>query len=64
MPIAIPWRCPACGTPIHHAEALPNPAVTYRCQVCRLELSVDADTGRLAVVPLADEHQRTLRTQT
>jgi hypothetical protein len=27
----------------------------YRCQVCRLELRVDADTGRLAVVPLPDD---------
>ena len=62
MPTSILWRCPACGTPIHHTEALPNPAVTYRCQVCRLELSVNANTGRLAVVPLADENHHTTRT--
>jgi rubredoxin len=51
----MPWRCPACGTPIHHTEALPNPAVTYRCQVCRIELRLDDETGKLAVVPFPEE---------
>jgi rubredoxin len=46
------WNCPACGTSIHHVEDIPNPAVTYRCQVCRLELRVNNDTGKMVVVPL------------
>jgi len=51
----MPWRCPACGTPIHHTEDLPNPAVTYRCPVCRLELHRDPETGKMVVAPLPDE---------
>jgi len=50
----MPWQCPACASPIHHTETLPNPAVTYRCQVCRLELRADAG-GKLAVVPFHDD---------
>jgi hypothetical protein len=59
----MPWRCPACGTVLQHAEALPNPAVTYRCSVCRLELHSDADSGKMAVVPLPDEKPQTVSTK-
>ncbi len=51
----MPWRCPACEAVIQHADALPNPAVTYRCQVCRLELRVDPDTEKMVAIPLQDE---------
>jgi hypothetical protein len=51
----MPWKCPACGSPIQHTEDIPNPAVTYRCSVCRLELRVTPDTSKLAVVPIPDD---------
>jgi hypothetical protein len=47
----MPWRCPACQSPIRlrPAEDRPQPRVIYRCSVCRLELTLDPETGRLDV---------------
>jgi len=51
----MPWTCPACRTPIHHAdsEQRPRTGVTYRCHICRLELVVDIERNHLVLAPLA-----------
>jgi hypothetical protein len=53
----MPWSCPACRTPIHHAplEDRPRANALYRCHICRLELVVDPDTGRLRIAPMRDD---------
>jgi hypothetical protein len=50
----MPWKCPACSTPIPHLplEHVPRPNVVYRCCVCRLELIFDYDHRKLTVPPL------------
>jgi len=50
----MPWRCPACSTPIRHgaSELAPRFGTVYRCHVCRLELVVDAETQQMKVAPL------------
>ena len=50
----MPWKCPACSTQIVHAvtELQPIAGIVYRCHVCRLELTIDSTTGKLALVPL------------
>jgi transposase-like protein len=50
----MPWRCPACQTPIHHhdIENAPRPGARYRCHICRLELMLDRQTNRLQVTPI------------
>ena len=50
----MPWKCPACSTPIRHneLEATPRPDVVYRCHVCRLELVADKTSSTLVVAPL------------
>jgi len=52
----MPWRCPACQTQIRHSEteAMPRPAVIYRCHICRLELVIDDEWQRLRVRPFVD----------
>jgi len=49
----MPWRCPACQSPINHSpiEAQPRAGVRYRCHICRLELELDTDTNELDVAP-------------
>jgi hypothetical protein len=46
----MPWRCPACDTPIQHTETEERPrvGVLYRCHLCRIELVVDLRTNKLA----------------
>ncbi len=64
--IRMPWRCPACRTPIRHGENEEGPraGVIYRCPICRLELQRNTATGLLDVVPLpADEKDRSRRTR-
>jgi hypothetical protein len=53
----MPWSCPACRTPIHHAanEDRPRANSLYRCHICRLELILDPETGRLTVAPVVDD---------
>jgi hypothetical protein len=51
----MPWRCPACQTPIRHDEDAPRPRTIYRCHVCRLELILDETTHKLTVAPLPGE---------
>jgi hypothetical protein len=43
------WKCPGCGSDIRRSEETPRPGVVYRCHICRLELILDATTGRLTV---------------
>ncbi|HMD37620.1 MAG TPA: hypothetical protein VKH42_21740 [Vicinamibacterales bacterium] len=50
----MPWTCPACQNAIQHspAEATPSVGVTYRCPICRLELIVDPDRGKMTLAPM------------
>jgi hypothetical protein len=45
------WRCPGCRLPLHQvgADRVAKRKVTYRCHVCRLDLVVDWNGGRLIV---------------
>jgi hypothetical protein len=50
---------PACATPIpfRALEAKPRTDVSYRCPICRLELTYDEKQNRLDVPPLdSDTH--------
>jgi hypothetical protein len=49
----MPWKCPACATPIAHRpiEAGPLPGTRYRCHVCRLELVIGEKNGELTLPP-------------
>ena len=54
----MPWRCPACETPVRHGERDtdgPRPGQVYRCHVCRLELVLDTTTKKLTVTPFPPE---------
>jgi rubredoxin len=63
----MPWRCPACQTHIRHSEIeeQPRPGQLYRCSICRLELLLDEQSGRLTVAPMRgdapDEKDRPTR---
>jgi hypothetical protein len=53
----MPWKCPACSTPIRQqlqasGHEAPRPACIYRCSVCRLELLLSDDGLKLVVAPL------------
>jgi hypothetical protein len=48
----MPWKCPACQTPIAHNGDASEPKRVYRCHVCRLELTLDETTHKLTLVPL------------
>ena len=53
----MPWRCPVCQTEVRHSALDEQPRVgLYRCHVCRLELTFDRDTERMAVAPLEVDH--------
>jgi hypothetical protein len=47
----MPWKCPACQTSINHTDPEPKPGRVYRCHICRLELVLDPETGRLVLAP-------------
>jgi hypothetical protein len=53
----MPWKCPACSTPIRQqliaaGHDAPRPGAVYRCGVCRLELVLDGDANRMTPAPL------------
>jgi hypothetical protein len=52
----MPWRCPACETPIRHSEheERPRTGVLYRCHLCRIELVLDVRTDRLTAAARPD----------
>ena len=50
--IHVPWKCPSCQTQIRQDAGLPKFGQIYRCPVCRLELTVNAETGRFDVVTM------------
>jgi hypothetical protein len=52
------WTCPACRTTIQHTEEQPRPGTIYRCHVCRLELVVDTELGKLTLAPLPTDDAR------
>ena len=68
----MPWKCPACSTPIRHqltaaGDEAPRPGVIYCCSVCRVELILDAGAHQMTIAPLAggmsdDAHRGTQRT--
>jgi hypothetical protein len=45
------WQCPVCQNSIRHSELDQSPrlGVSYRCHICRLELTVDPSTHDLTV---------------
>jgi hypothetical protein len=49
----MPWKCPACSEQIRHApgEDTPRQGAIYRCHICRLELMLDAEAGKLTLAP-------------
>ena len=55
------WTCPACQNAIKHSttETTPHSGVTYRCPICRLELIVDPDKGKMVLAPMRanDDHE-------
>ena len=56
----MPWKCPACSTPIRQqliatGHESPHPACIYRCSVCRLELVLSDDGSNMVVAPLPDD---------
>jgi hypothetical protein len=64
----MPWKCPACSTPIRPTlnavgDDTPQLNKVYRCSVCRLELVLDERTNTMVVTPLetADETPRKAR---
>jgi len=52
----MPWRCPACETPIRHSETEERPRidVLYRCHLCRIELVFDLRTNKLTTASHPD----------
>jgi hypothetical protein len=54
----MPWKCPACQTEIRHDGDTPHVGRVYRCHVCRLELTLDADRNKLTLAPLPTENTR------
>jgi hypothetical protein len=56
----MPWRCPACSTPIRRELTAaghedPQPNRVYRCGICRLELVLGDDGKRMIVAPLGTQ---------
>jgi hypothetical protein len=53
----MPWKCPACHSQINHSETEHRPRVgaSYRCHICRLELTVDPAVEKLMVAPLRED---------
>jgi transposase-like protein len=52
------WRCPLCDTPIrYHAQPSELHAdKSYRCHVCRVDLTIGGATGELVMIQL-DENR-------
>ena len=61
----MPWHCPACQTIINYTrgEETPRYGERYRCNVCRLELQLDAVTKKLTLAPLDIEQGAESRTR-
>ena len=57
----MPWHCPACQALIRHSdmEERPRPRQIYRCHICRLDLTFDAQIQKLTIAPLDSEAQPT-----
>jgi len=56
----MPWRCPACSTPIRRelvaaGDEYPQPHRIYRCGICHLELVLSDDGTRMVVAPIDEE---------
>lgn len=59
----MPWRCPACSTPIRReliaaGDESPQPKQIYRCNICHLELVLSEDGREMIVAPLSIETHR------
>lgn len=52
--------------PIRHSEMddRPRAGMVYRCPICRLELTFNTETGRLAVAPFGANDDDQKRRQT
>jgi hypothetical protein len=52
----VPWKCPVCALPLHHAEGdRPVAGALYRCHICRVELMFDLAKGKLVLAPIRDD---------
>jgi hypothetical protein len=55
----MPWKCPACQTPLNHDGDTWQPGRVYRCHVCRLELVLDEASNDMTVAPLPADRKPT-----
>ena len=59
----MPWKCPACSSPIRGeliaaGHDVPEPDRIYRCAICRLDLVLSADGTRMIVAPMPSDPRR------
>jgi hypothetical protein len=52
----MPWKCPACSGQIRHfaSESWPRAGVTYRCEICKIDLVLDRVSTKLVLAPFPD----------
>jgi hypothetical protein len=58
----MPWKCPACSTPIRReliaaGDDTPQPARVYRCSICHLELVLSDDGTQMVVAPFTSKDE-------
>jgi hypothetical protein len=58
----MPWKCPACRTPIRReliaaGDDAPKPGRIYRCGVCRLDLMLHNKGTHMVVAPLDRDNE-------
>jgi len=51
----MPWKCPACETPVHHLEEIRRTDTVYRCPICHLDLVFDATLKKMLLAPTSPE---------
>lgn len=61
----MPWKCPACSTPIRReliaaGDDSPRPARIYWCGVCHLELVLSNDRTKMVIAPLPEPNRESM----
>jgi hypothetical protein len=56
----MPWKCPACSTPIRReltaaGHDTPQSGRVYICMICRLQLVLSDDASCMAIAPISPE---------